>query len=308
MKYLPFVLFCLLPFTEACRAQSVKKIVVDESDAASGYYLAVEPATNPLTGVLVLLPGYAQAPESVFPETKLPNVAYANNLLVVAVAGGAKLYADSTLTPRLNRVFRDIIKRYHVKPDQFVLGGFSAGGTIALRYTELCYELPNNYPIQPKGVFMVDSPIDLFGLFDYFEREIAKDFSPVGVAEARFATRIMTDEHGTPESNPAGYKQLTPFHIELRVPGNERFLKDVAVRTYHDIDIAWKLKERRRSGFDANFLASSELINRLMLAGNERAEFIQSDRKGYRSDGTRHPHSWSIVDEVACVQWIMKIL
>ncbi len=308
MKKLSLLLCFCFSFAASCCAQSVKKIVVDESDAVSGYYLALEPAAKPLAGVLVLLPGYGGGAESVFPETKLPNVAYANNLLVVAVAAGTKLYADSTVTPKLGRIFRDVIERYDVKPEQFVLGGFSAGGTIALRYTELCHATPAAFPIQPKGVFMVDSPIDLFELYDYFGREIAKDFSPAGMSEARFATKIMTDEHGTPSSNPAGYELLSPFHADLKTPGNERHLKDVAVRTYHDIDITWILTERRRSAFDANFLASSELINRLLLMGNERAEFIQSNRKGYRSDGTRHPHSWSIVDEIDCVQWVLGVL
>jgi hypothetical protein len=85
------------------------------------------------------------------------------------------------------------------------------------------------------------------------------------------------------------------------------YLKDVAVRTYHDIDIAWVIEERQRSAFDTNFLNASELIKRLRALGNERAEFIQSDQKGYRSNGMRHPHSWSIVDEVECIQWIKTI-
>jgi hypothetical protein len=44
-----------------------------------------------------------------------------------------------------------------------------------------------------------------------------------------------------------------------------------------------------------------------MLMGNERAEFMTSKQPGMRSNGTRHPHSWSIVDEVECIQWTLKL-
>jgi len=30
--------------------------------------------------------------------------------------------------------------------------------------------------------------------------------------------------------------------------------------------------------------------------------------KGYRLDGRRHPHSWSIVEPVDCINWILECL
>jgi pimeloyl-ACP methyl ester carboxylesterase len=289
------------------QAQTTKKIVVNERDSVSGYYLAIEPASHRVSSVLILLPGFADRAEAVFPETKLDDVAYTNDILVVAVGAGAKLYVDAALLPRLNLICQDIIKRYNVRPEQFVLGGFSAGGTIALRYAELCKESPNQFPINPKGVFTIDSPVDLVDLWAYFDREIAKNVAEVGVSEARSVQQLMAREHGTPTDSLQTYRQLTPFYRNMTEPGNERHLRNTAVRVYHDVDINWYLRERRRSAFDANFAASSEMINRLLLQGNQKAEFIQSDRKGIRSNGTRHPHSWSIVNETACIQWIKSL-
>ena len=304
MKSFSTLLIALLLPLMAVQAQTIKKVIVNSQDSISGYYLAVEPASHRIASVLVLWPGFAEGAETVFPETKLDNVAYTNNILVVAVCAGAKLYVDAELRPKLNRVFDDIVSRYRVRPNQFVLGGFSAGGTVALRYTELCKESPADYPIQPKGVFTIDSPVDLFDLWRYCDREIAKNFAQAGASEAQFVQQLMTQEHGTPTDNRDEYKGLTPFCRDLTEPGNERHLTNTAVRVYHDVDINWYLRERRRSAFDENFAASSELINRLLLLGNQKAEFVQSNRKGVRSNGTRHPHSWSIVNEVACIQWI----
>lgn len=245
----------LLLLLTGAQAQTVNKITVNEQDSISGYYLTVEPASRRIATVLILLPGFADRAEAVFSETKLHNVAYTNDILVVAVSGSSKLYVDADLLPKLNLVFRDIVKRYNVRPNQFVLGGFSAGGTIALRYVELCKEFPADYPIAPKGVFTIDSPVDLFDLWAYFDREKAKNFAEVGVSEARFVQQLMTQEHGMPKDNLLKYKQLTPFYRELSEPGNERHLATTAVRVYHEVDINWYLRERRRSAFDANFSA-----------------------------------------------------
>jgi|SRR5687768_8742279 len=293
----------------ACASgQTVEKISFNDKNPVDDYYLLVKPVSSNIRGVLVLLPGYGELAENIFPQTKLFNVAYVNNILTIAIACGQKIYTDEAVIDRLNRGLTDIIKKYPtITKDNFVIGGFSAGGTISLRYAEYCVENPSKVPINPKGVFAVDSPVDLAGIYDYFQREIKKNYSQAGVSEANMISNIMSKEIGTPETNPKRYNELTPFNHKLENEGNEKYLKNMAVRLYEDIDVEWQLKERRRSLYDTNILNASELINRLMLMGNERAEFMTSKRPGYRSNGMRHPHSWSIVDEVEFIQWTLNL-
>lgn len=272
------------------------------------YYLAVPPASGEIKGVLVLLPGFSQKAESIFPETKLHNVAYVNDLLTIAVAGGRKLYADETVIEKLNTTIAHVKEKYNVPSDRFILGGFSAGGTLSLRYAEYCNEYNDTAPIAPRAVFSVDAPVDLFHIWSYFQRELKKDYSEAGVGEASFISEILLREIGDPATNADMYNRLTPFNSSLGEPGNERFLTDIPVRVYEDIDVEWQLKNRRRSLYDSNALPASELINRLLLLGNQQAEFVTSRQPGYRSSGIRHPHSWSIVDEVECIQWALQIL
>ena len=299
-------LFSLLTLSCAI-GQNFEKIVFNDKDA-DDYYIQLRPETEKVNGVLVLLPGYGEKAESIFPSSKLFNTAYANGVLTIAIAGGEKIYADEKVIDKLNRGLTDFIKRNPTIPtDKFVIGGFSAGGTICLRYAEYSVENPTKVPVAIKGVFTVDSPIDLVDIWEYFQREIRKNYSEVGVFEAKFVSEKMNKEIGTPETNPKRYSELTPFNHRLTEAGNEQFLKNMAVRVYHDIDVEWQLKQRRRSIFDSNQLSASELINRLMLMGNERAEFMTSKQPGVRSNGTRHPHSWSIVDEVECIQWTLKL-
>jgi len=272
------------------------------------YYLVLAPASAKIQGVLILLPGYGEKPEDIFPESKLFNVAYVNEILTVAIAGGEKIYADEQVLDKFNRGISDLIKKYPaISKERFVIGGFSAGGTLSLRYAEYCAANPGNVPMIPTGVFAVDSPTDLAGIFEYFQREIKKNYSEVGVFEAKMISEMMKKEIGTPDSNPKRYDALTPFNHKLNDAGNEKYLKNMAVRVYEDIDVDWQLKQRRRSLYDNNALDASELINRLMLMGNERAEFMTSKLPGYRSNGMRHTHAWSIVNEVELVQWALKL-
>lgn len=289
------------------KTPSIAKIVFNQKDSASCYYLVIKPKSDSIAGALILLAGFGQKAESIFPETKLDSVAYANNILTIAVAGGNKLYADSVVQSKLTAVLRDVIGKYKINRDKFVLGGFSAGGTIVLRYVELCNEFPDKFPISPKGVFMVDSPIDIFTIWDDLQESAKNKYAPNAVEEAERAMKFVKDDHGVPRENISIYSKLTPFCMNKKYGENEIYLKTTAVRAYHDVDISWWLVNRNQTVREANYYVTSELINRLLLMGNKKAEFMQSYQTGYRSDGQRHPHSWSIVDAVECIQWTKNL-
>jgi len=306
MKFKLIVIATLL-VCHVAHGQNYEKITIDKADSVYGYYLAITPQSNNIQGVMVLLPGFGGNAEGILPETKLHNVAYVNDLLTIVVNTGKKLYADKSVTDGLNKIMSDVITRYKVDKNKFIIGGHSAGGTLSLRYTELCHQYPAQYPIQPQGVFSVDGPADLVDLYHYFEREIKKNFAPPGVSEAVYVKGLMDNELGPLKDNLQKYVGFSPFYALQDTAGNEKYLQDVAVRVYHDADVVWMLQNRRRSLYDMNALASSELINQLILQGNNNAEFMPG-KTGYRSNGQRHPHSWSIVEEVDLVQWIKKIL
>ena len=138
------VFFLIISFIpQHTTAQVLKKIVLDEKDALSGHYLLVEPEKkDSISGVLILLAGFGQIPENTLPETKLHQVAYANQILTIFYAGGNKLYLDSIAQVKLSRVLMDVCSRYKVKSNSFVLGGYSAGGMLAVRYVELVNDGP----------------------------------------------------------------------------------------------------------------------------------------------------------------------
>jgi hypothetical protein len=188
------------------------------------------------------------------------------------------------------------------------LGGFIYAGNTALRYTELCYENPSRFPVLPKAVFAINSPVDLVGLARWCEAEIRKDYYSGDVGDSKFILGALTNKFGSYTENVEKYNQLSPFSKDAQSPGNEKFLKQVAVRLYFDTDIAWQLQNRRNSYYDTYMPDGSEMVKRILLSGNAEAEFVSSKQPGIRSTGLRSPYSWSIVDEVDCIQWIKKKL
>lgn len=93
-------LFSLLTLSCAI-GQNFEKIVFNDKDA-DDYYIQLKPQSEKINGVLVLLPGYGEKAESIFPSSKLFNTAYANGVFTIAIAGGEKIYADEKVIDKLN--------------------------------------------------------------------------------------------------------------------------------------------------------------------------------------------------------------
>lgn len=287
--------------------QTIEKITFDSTDSTNGYYLAVQPQAKDVKGVIVLLTSFL-SPESLLPETKLHNVASANHILTIVASTKQKLYADSSAVKRVTAILKHVVEKFSANTSKVALAGYDEAGNIALRYTELTYENPSAFLVQPKAVLGIDSPVDLIGLWHWAERQIKKNYWPGAVGDAKYYLDAMTKENGTVYNNPGKYKSLSPFNRDDETTGNELYLQKVPVRLYYDTDIEWHLKNRRNSFYDTKMADGSELINRLLLLGNNHAEFIASKQPGMRSNGNRHPNSISIVNEVDCIQWIKSSL
>lgn len=287
----------------------IERNVLDSNDTDYGYYLAIQPKSNNIKGALVLLPGFGQKAEDVFRDSELHQFAYENDLLSVAFSTRMRMLADTLIQSKINAMLTHVKSEYKIGQDRFVFGGFSAGGGIVLRYVELCMESPDKYPVSPAAVFMVDAPIDAFHSWKVMQLLKTAANSKVAVDEANWVEKMYKEQYNTtPGENPEVFAPFNPFSFDAKSSGNEYYLKELAVRAYHDVDIAWRLYNRNQSVRESNYMVTSELINRLRLLGNTRAEFIQSYQTGYRTNGNRHPHSWSIIDEQECIHWILKIL
>lgn len=57
-----------------------------------------------------------------------------------------------------------------------------------------------------------------------------------------------------------------------------------------------------------NAIDLAALVNELKIRENQQIELITTHNKGYHPDETRHPHSWSIVDEEELIDWFVAMI
>ena len=273
------------------------------------YYYALVPKET-IKGVLVLLPSTLEETESVLENNKeLCRLAFDKGIMTVVPSTNAHICLDEPVLDFLNKTFADVISRYGAPKDKFIIGGFSLGGIVSLRYTEMAYENASQVSAIPCAAFSVDGPVDFITMYEQFENDIKKNINWGAVAEANYYIDGMHKIFGgSPKEAYANYMKHSVYTRGEDKGGNAQYLKNVPVRIYSDPDIDWAIKERQRDLYDMNAPDHTALIVELNLQGNNNAEFINRLGKGYRLDGTRHPHSWSLVDADDCVEWMLKCI
>ena len=299
-----YTLFLVTLSSAGLLTQQPVKIVFNEKDSVYGYYTVAAPQSKKYDLLLVLLDGYGGNADNFWKETAIDEAAYKNNIVTLCIPTGLRLYADTSIIHLLNKAISQTLTAYNIPKTKLVMGGFSSGGTILLRYAELCNENPALYPAVPKILFTGDSPIDLAGLYRSAKIELEKNFTGWWLDEARMIIDRLYKDFGDPGENKKGWQTINPFNRADTAAGNEKYLTGIAYRTYHDVDVQWQLQNRGRSLYQVNALDASELISRLQLRGHKTAGFIQSKIPGQRSNGQRHPHSWNIIDADELMQWI----
>jgi pimeloyl-ACP methyl ester carboxylesterase len=187
------------------------------------------------------------------------------------------------------------------------LAGLSLGGTRALRLAAFLGANPAGARFRVAGVAIVDAPLDMARLWETERRAANLGFHPTAADEGRWVTYLLeTHLGGAPRTSSTQYAEFSPFSHGTPGGGNAVYLRDTPIRAYHEPDIDWWIENRRKSYYDMNSIDLAELINQLRILGNESAELISSHRRraGYAEGAT--PHTWSIVDNQALVEWFLS--
>jgi len=283
------------------------------------FYYALAPRKS-IEAVLILFPSYGESAENVISCNKnLIQQAYEKNILSVVVAANKNntLETDTTAKKFFDDVFEDVVIKYKAPKNKFILSGFSLGGMNALQYTEMSRNAKYATYLKPLAVIGIDPPVDMMDLYNGAKNAIVK-YEKEGDQLSESKKIALQEDHfivddfkklygGSPEEFPERYVDASMFTRSRDDGGNAKYLVDVPVRLYCDPDIIWQLKNKSRDYYDMNAANLSAMSNFLMQSGNKKAEFIPAIGKGYRVDGTRHPHSWSIVEPADCIKWILNL-
>lgn len=298
-------------------AQEIHKTVLSDKDPQGLYlndgesellfYHDLTPA-SPNGTVLVLLSGFFRDAKEVFQRTTLPKEASAHHIVTLVPSINSRIHADTACFHFINTMIRDYSERTGLEVRHIIIGGISAGGIVSLTYTIWMNQHPQEHLPAPKATFTVDSPVDLANFWQVEKRLVERNCSEAAVAEANYVLQYLTKYlGGAPETVPEAYQKASVFSRGDGKGGQAVYLREMPVRAYCEPDIHYHLK-KCEDYLDMNASDLSALINRLNEMGNNRAKLITTVNKGYRLDGTRHPHSWSILDSEECVTWMVGII
>jgi hypothetical protein len=279
------------------------------TDSTQNFYLVLEPKVQP-KGLLVILPGFGGPPRDVLEETDLPAKARKEGyVVVIPYLAIATFCSDSISQSRLATLIPEVIEKYRVPKNSFIIGGHSAGGNGALLYSASACRLNNKNVIKPNGVFAVDSPLDLKRFWDSIMFQKALNSSKINATDGDYFLKYFAESYGgSPTKNPALYEKFSSYYRDAKEGGNTRYLKSLPVRLYCDPDIHWLIDNRSASYEHINAADLSACIVQLKVLGNDKAELITNLGKGYLPDGRRHPHAFSQLDSDEFLSWMKKIL
>ena len=305
------LLLFFLAFYSIVFAQRTETVYRTKGDSLQNYYKVLLPDTTS-KGLIVIIGGFCGTPADVMQETKLPETAVKAGYTVVIpflIDDCNIIDRNNLYQARLESLIPEIIKKYNIPKDKFIIGGQSLGGHRALFYTEQAYKLNNEKIIKPNAVFGVDPPLNLKRLWNTFTYLVRINFSDISVEEGREQLRRFKIMYGgSPFQNPKKYEMASSYYPEAKDGGNARYLKTVPVRLYCDPDIDWIIENRRGSYATMNATDLSGCISQLKLLGNKNAEFVNCLGKGFKPDGTRHPHYFSMLDVGEFIGWANKLL
>ncbi len=309
MQHRAFLLLVLLFGAAPLQGQRTEVVRRTPGDTLGNTYRAHEPSGTP-RGLLVLLPGYGSgvdgfAPSSYTPSTLPARMAKQNVLTIVAVPEADTLYETDEPLRLLDSIIAEVLQKYRIPKDRVVIGGFSSGGTGAIRYAQFCAQGRCKAVPKVAGVFGVDPPLDFDGLYRSSEVTVQRNAPRTNITEQRMIFETLRRAMGgSPDEMSSTYQRHSPLLASAPDGGNAKLLATTPVRLYTEPDVQWWIENRNLDYHGMNAVDHAALVNLLRVAGNTRAELITTLGKGYRPNGARHPHSWSIVDEADLAQWI----
>ncbi|MBA3578374.1 MAG: alpha/beta hydrolase [Gemmatimonadaceae bacterium] len=266
-------------------------------------------------GALVLLPGYGGDRDSfdpasmVTPSTLPARLAKHGILTLIAVPVRETQFESEAVLRTLDSMLTSVVRQYGIPRARVAIGGFSAGGTGAVRYAQFCAQRKCRAVPQLAAVFAVDPPLDFERLYRTSEVIVKRNAPRSNIEEE--SRLLQTMQHafgGPPDEAREAYRLHSAVLASAPDGGNARLLRHTPIRLYTEPDVHWWMEERNLDYHGMNSVDHAALINLLRVAGNTGAELITTSGKGLRPDGRRHPHSWSIVDEPELVRWLLVAL
>lgn len=295
-----FLLFCLAACgTPGTSNQPTTKAANPREIHTADYDLLL-PAEQ--KALLILFPCFPCDAADTRAESRIADTAVANSIAVLMMNFNQHILMSDAEKREVLDTIAAAVKAHGVDATNTFIGGFSSGGNVSMLLAKELVRAPRP-GIGLKGVFAVDSPLDLVLLYECSLRDLAKSSFPEYKDEARYLQAFLDSTLGSPADSLANYERSAPL---LNSSASVAPLKDLPIRFYTEPDTAWWRTNRDDAYEELNSFGLKRIHDTLVAVGNVRAEYITTEGRGVQH-GNRHPHAWSIVDERELVKWITRL-
>jgi hypothetical protein len=303
MKKLTVILLILMVFI-SCKNTEKETAKIGFQEITNDNYVLIKPTEN-IKKTLVLFGGFPEKPEDVRREFKILQIANKNGVAVIYMNYNQKLWLEENEKLKLAELLQKIVIENKLPTNDTYIGGFSSGGNVALLISS--FMIKNKaFKLKPKGVFIVDSPIDLVALYKSSEKNLIRKFSEVSIQESTWIIETLGSQFGNPNNAISKYQQYSTYTSKTNNIDNIKDLRDTKIRLYTEPDTLWWKKNRKADYDQMNAYYIKKLSEDLKNSGFSKVEYIPTENKGYRHNGDRHPHSWSIIDKNGLIEWITE--
>ncbi|MBL7940215.1 MAG: hypothetical protein JNL43_12710 [Flavobacteriales bacterium] len=280
----------------ACQTAPQQQAIAPREIHTAAYDLII-PAEQ--KALLILFPCFSCDAADTRAESRIADTAAANGIAVLMLNFNRHILMSEAEQQEVIGTIAGAVAAHRVDASNTVIGGFSSGGNVSMLLAKALLRSPEP-PVKLKGVFAVDSPLDLVHLYECSKRDLAKTTFPDYKDEARYLQAFLDSTLGSPTDSMANYERAAPL---LNSSASVAPLKDLPIRFYTEPDTAWWRTNRDDSYEELNSYGMKRIHDTLVAAGNARSEYITTEGRGVQH-GNRHPHAWSIVDERELVRWI----
>lgn len=251
--------------------------------------------------LLVLFPGFGQDAADTRTESRITDEAVGRGVAVLLMEFNRHLFLTDAETTALVDTLGRVIGAELPQVPRVFLGGYSSGGNVAVLLAKRLARVPDPR-IALKGVFVVDSPLDLATLYPIWKKHATGGMTESARGEGAMVVALLDSTLGPPTDSLGNYERYAPVTTS---PASVAPLTGLAIRLYTEPDTAWWRINRDDRYEDMNACYLEKLEAELKAAGATKAEFITTQGRGIQH-GRRHPHAWSIVEEKELVRWVLE--
>ena len=247
-------------------------------------------------GLVVLFPSFGNSILKSENETKIDDKCFLEGYASLFIDYKYDFFLDKSNFIKINHLINNVLDENNIYSENLFIGGFSVGGNVALSYC-IWYNKLNKKINKPLGIFVGDSPVDLYSLYNSQVKVIEENISnDVALEEGKFIINYLEEQIGNPRNSMDKYYKLSPFVDKEINKSNIKYLKDYYIHFYSEPDLEWFKKIYGYEDYeDTNSFKIDRFKEELDKRTTKKIIYTKTKNKGYVDD-IKNPHSWSIIN------------